>query len=263
MATSFNGEWGINFKEMNDHITHLITCICFVFVISIFFSCSKDGCSFTAEAISSQSRNVSSFNQIILYDKINVILKEDSVQSITVDANKTLLPGISTDVSNNILTIKNDNHCTLLTNPDQQVNVYISTLQLQNITYYGAGNINSVNTLHPSQFTVDCWTGTGAVKLDIVTNSLSVYIRTNNAQVTLSGQSNTTVIYCAAEGYINMFQLPSVNLTLNQRSVRDIDINVTGSLNADVVYKGNVFYMGNPVKIDSLITNTGRLIHVQ
>lgn len=263
MATLFNGELVINSNEMTSRITYIITRICFILATSILFSCSKDGCSFSSGVISDQTRNVSPFNEIILFDKINLILKEDSVQSLTVEANKILLPGISTDVSNNILTIKNANHCTLLTTPDQQINVYVSTNQLQKITYYGAGNINSVNTFHPSQFTVDSWTGTGTVKLDLITNSLNVYLRTNDAQIILSGQSNLTDIFCAAEGNINMFQLTSVNLTLNQRSVRDIDINVTGSLNADVVYKGNVFYMGNPVKIDSLITSTGRLIHVQ
>ncbi len=248
---------------MTSLIQNLIARIFFVLLASSIFSCNKDGCNLTSGSLANESRKVFPFNEIILFDKINLILKEDPVQTITIEANKNLLAGIKTDVSNAVLTIKNGNACTLLASPGQQVNVYISIPQLQQITDYGAGDVNSVNTFHASEFTVDSWYGTGTVKLDIITNQLNTYIRNNNAQIILSGQSISTNIYCAAEGYINLFQLTSVNLYLNQRSVRDMDINVTGSLNADIVYKGNVFYKGNPAKIDSLITSSGRLIQVQ
>jgi hypothetical protein len=259
MEISFNGELDTN----SDQMTCILNRILLLLLPLTLLSCSKDGCSFSSGSITSQTRNVSTFNEIILYDKINLILKEDSVQTLTVSTNNNLLDGIKTEVSNGVLTIQNENHCTLLASPGLQVNVFISVSQLQQIMYYGAGNINSVNTFHSDQITVDSWYGTGTIKLDVLVNQLNAYVRNNNAQLIFSGQSNSTTIYCADEGYINMFQLNSTNLMLNQRSIRDIDINVSGLLYADIVYKGNVFYKGNPLKIDSLITNSGRLIHVQ
>jgi len=258
MGTLFNGASAINSDLMTKMIIQIFVILCTCALVS----CNKDGCSLASGSIINQTRNISSFNQIILYDKINLIVKEDSLETLTVEAKNNLLDGIKTDVSNNVLTIKNENHCTLLANPDEQVNVYISVSRLQQITYYGAGNINSVNTLHSDQFTVDSWYGTGTVKLDVMANQLNAYIRNNNAQFVISGQSNLTNIYCAEEGSIDMFQLTSVNLWLNQRSIRDINVNVSGTLHADIVYIGNVFYKGNPVQIDSLITNSGKLIHV-
>jgi hypothetical protein len=259
MEILFNGALVINFDYMTNYITKLFLIL---FPI-LLLSCNKDGCSFSSGTIENQSRNLSSFNEIILYDRINLILKEDSIQTLTVATNNNLLNGIKTDVTDSILTIRNENHCTLLANPDQQVNVYISMSQLHQITYYGAGHVQSVNTFHADQFTVDSWYGTGTIKMSILTNRLNAYIRNNNAQLTFTGQSNSTYIYCADEGSIDMFQLSSINLWLNQRSIRDIDVNVSGLLNADIVYKGNVFYKGNPLTIDSLITNSGRLIHVE
>ena len=230
---------------------------------STLISCNKDGCSFASGSLSRQTRSVSSFNEIMLYDKINLILTEDSILTLSIEAKENLLNGITTNVSNGVLTIKNANHCTLLTNPDEQVNVDISLTQLQQISYYGAGNIISLNTLHSDHFTLDSWYGTGTVKMDILTNQLNAYIRNNNAQLIFTGQSNTTTIFCAEEGSMDMFGLNTVNLVLNQRSIRDINVNVSGLFQAVVAYKGNVYYKGNPVKIDSLITNSGRLIHVQ
>ena len=259
MGTSSSGESDINFDNMKKILAPIFL-ICYFFTL---FSCSKNGCSFSTGATSNQTRNVSTFNQIILYDKINLILKQDSIQSVNVETKSNLLDGIKTEVSDSVLTIKNANQCVLLANPDQVVNVYVSSSQLQQLSYYGAGNVTSTNTLHSDQFTVDSWYGTGSIILDVFTNQLNAYIRNNNAQLTFTGASYATAIYCAQEGFIDMFGLNTINLDLDQRSIRDIHINVSGSLKVRISYKGNVFYKGNPISIDSLYTSSGKLIHVQ
>jgi hypothetical protein len=248
---------------MNQLFTKIISCVLLIPFVCLFVSCSKDGCSFSSGVMTDQSRNVPAFSQIVLNDKINLILKEDSVQSLIVSANKNLLNGIRTSVTDQVLTIQNDNHCTIFANPADQVNVYISVDSLQKISYYGAGDIYSTNTLNASVFTVDSWFGTGTIKLDIHANQLNAYIRNNNAQIILTGQCNSSVIYCAEEGFVDESKLVSANLALDQRSVRDMYVNVSGYLNAKISYIGNVYYKGNPLRVDSLITNTGKLIHEQ
>jgi hypothetical protein len=233
-----------------------------LFLQMLAFSCTRDGCPLSSGTNTRETRNLLPFNEIILYDKINLIVTQDSVQQISVEAGKNLVPGIRTDVENNILTIQNNNTCNLFINPGYQINVYISGNQLQKIDYYGAGNITSTNMLHASIFTIDSWYGTGSIKLNLIANQTNAIVRNNNADITITGQSDHTYIYCSEVGSVNLVDFISTDVAIDQKSIKDIYVNVTGSLHANIVYKGNVFYKGKPGTIDTLITSSGRLIHL-
>jgi Putative auto-transporter adhesin, head GIN domain len=236
-----------------------------ILILELLFticSCSRNSCPILAGNASMEMRVVPGFKNIILYDKVNLVLTQDSVQKIIVATDKNLLPGIRTDVNDSTLTIQNNNGCNWLRNPGYEINVYISSSLLQYITYYGAGNINSTNTLRADQFTVDSWSGTGSINLSVISNQLQANVRNANATITLSGQSTNTTVYCADAGSVNLVDLESVNVSIDQKSVRDCFVNVSGLLNADIVYRGNLYYKGNPVTIDSLITSSGRLIRL-
>ncbi len=231
-------------------------------ILSSIYSCSKNSCPFNSGSYSRESRNLLPFNEIMLYDKINLILTEDSTQQISVEAGSNLLAGIQTGVENNILTIKDQNHCGLLRDPADQTNVYISTNQLQKITYYGAGNIHSTNFLQASEFTIDSWLGIGSINLSLKAGQTNAIIRHNNADISLTGQSQSLYIYCADVGSVNLLDFASASVFIDSRSIKDIYVNVSDSMNANILYKGNVYYKGNPSIIHSVIANSGRLIHL-
>jgi hypothetical protein len=66
-------------------------------------------------------------------------------------------------------------------------------------------------------------------------------------------------------GSIDLSDFPSTFITAYNKSVRNMYVNVSnnGTLDANVLYIGNLFYKGNPAVIDSVISNSGRLIHQQ
>jgi hypothetical protein len=235
-----------------------------IWLFLLAYSSCKDGsCPLSAGAGSSETRDLPAFSEIVLYDKINLILTQDSIQRVSLGGGANLLKGIQTTVQNGILTVQNNNHCNWLRNPDYQIDLNISTNQLEKITYYGAGNISSTNTLVATQFTMDSWEGTGSISLSLIANQVSAFVRNNNARIMLSGTSDSTYIYCGQEGSVNAIDLSSDYVSVDSKSIEDIYVKVSGGLHADVVYKGNVYYLGNPSSIDSLVTNSGRLIHLQ
>jgi hypothetical protein len=225
-------------------------------------SCNRDSCPIIAGSGRIQTRVLPPFHEIVLNDKINLILTQDSIQKISVQGGRNLLSGITTTVQDSILTISNQNGCNWLRNPDYQINLYVSTNQLQKISYYGAGNISSTNTLVAPQFTIDSWTGTGSIKLSLITPKANAFVRNNCTQITLIGQADSSFIYCGQEGSVNGIDFISGFVNIDHKSVEDIYVYVTGSLNAIIAYTGNVYYKGNPAVIDSSLTNSGRLIHL-
>jgi hypothetical protein len=233
-----------------------------LFIMLATTSCSPESCPLNAGNTSSENRDLPSFQEISLLDKIDLILTPDSVQSIRVVAGKNLLSAITTSVSEGILTVADNNHCKLLRTDASPVQVYISTGQLQKISYMGAGNVSSTDTIRNTVFTIDCANGSGSINLKIVADSVNSIIRTRNTDITLSGHGSYVYVYCAEEGDANFSQFQARTVSVISKTLRDIYVNVSDSLDASVLYKGNVYYLGNPISIQSTVSNSGKLIQV-
>ncbi len=231
-------------------------------ILMLFLSCSHDSCPLSAGTLSSEMRNLTAFNEIDLYGKINVILTQDTLQNVRVESGKNLIEGISTIVAAGVLTIQDNNGCKLLRTDNNIANIYISTGHLQNITYYGSGNVSSTDTIRAAFFTVDCYYGSGSINLKLVSDTADAIVRTENADITFSGYGGFAYAYCGEASSVNLIQFTTRSAYVVSKSVRDIDVNVTDSLLADILYKGNVYYKGNPSSIQTQISNTGQLIHV-
>jgi hypothetical protein len=233
-----------------------------VFALIVNLSCSRDGCPLSAGNTISENRDLPSFQEIVLYDKIDVIITPDSLQNVRVTAGKNLLSGISTSVTGGTLTIQDNNPCKLLRTDASSAQVFISTAQLQKISYSGAGYVRSTDTIRAPVFTIDCYDGSGSINLTMIADSVSTIIRTRNTDITLSGHGYYAYLYCAEEGDINLLQYKARAVSVVSKTLRDIEIHVTDSLYANVLYKGNVYYQGNPSLIQSTISNAGKLIHL-
>jgi hypothetical protein len=233
-----------------------------LFAITMMFSCSRESCPFSSGIRVSDTRRLDNFKEIVLYDKINLILQQDTAQTVRVEAGSNLVTAIGTVVSNGVLTIKDNNTCNWARTGQDPANVYISSAGLQKITYYGAGNVSSADTLRATLFTVDCWSGSGAITLNLVADTVYALVRTENATISLNGHGDSAYIYCGQAGSVDLFNLATRAVALDSKSVRDIDVNVSGALHANIVYKGNVYFKGSPETIQTLITSSGRLIHV-
>jgi hypothetical protein len=202
------------------------------------------------------------FLEIDLYDKINVILTPDATQNVRVESGSNMLSGISTSVTGETLTIQDNNGCKLLRTEAASANVYISTSQVKKINYFGAGDISSTDTIRMPVFTIDCFNSSGSINLKMITDSVSAIIRTRNTTITLNGNGGYSYIYCAEEGAVNLSQYKSRTVYLVSKSLRDIDVNVTDSLYANVLYMGSVYYQGNPFFLQSQTSSSGKLVHV-
>jgi hypothetical protein len=232
-----------------------------LFLLFLLRSCIRDGCPLSAGSPVTEKRELPPFGQIILYDKVNLVITQDTVHTAQITAGKNLLPGIQTEVSDGVLTIRDKNTC-LIRNPSDQVTIYLSADQLRTITYYGAGNVESTNTLRAEIFTVDGWLGSGTIRLDLRAAQVNALVRNENATIVLTGAADSAYVYCGEAGSADLSGLATPAVGLDSKSIRDIYVNASRALHANIVYKGNVYYKGNPAVIDTLLTSSGRLIHL-
>lgn len=223
-----------------------------IFALLILSSCKKD------ETIVAQERPVSSFNKIVLKHRINLILTQGSTNALTVVAAMQKLSSIKTEVIDDVLYIENLSN-NIINKPGESINIYLHVSGLETIDYQGSGNITSTNTITAPTFTIVSMTGAGIIDLDVEANHLVAGIYEDNADIILSGRSNTAYVYCTSRGSIDLRNMEVKNLDIIYSSVRNGYVWATETLNGTIYHKGNVFYKGNP-QVNQTILSEGKFL---
>ena len=232
----------------------------FIWLMVLAVGCKRETCFGEAGAFVSISRDATAFHEIAVYDNINVVLIQDSLEHITVLAPQHLEPNITTQIENGILSIRNEGTCTGLRNTSEKATVQVGVKKLDRIVYAGSGNISSTNTLLADNLTI--YSEEGAGNIDISLNAVQTfsYIMDENADITLHGASDFCYSYTASRGSIDFSDFVVKKMALEYGGVRDATIQVTEELNSIIYYKGNVFYKGTPLITNNKVHSSGRLI---
>src|SRR5437868_5506989 len=126
-----------------------------IILLAVFFlepRCKKGWLGSEGSMITVQ-RPATPFVQIVAYDNVNLILTQDTIEKIKVEAPSKIEPNITTEVIGQSLWIRNTN-AGLLLNPDEKINVWISVKTLARLDYHGSGSVNCTNTIHKDYFVV-------------------------------------------------------------------------------------------------------------
>lgn len=227
----------------------------------LFVSCDKENsCVKTSGNNVVEDRTVSpSFENIELNDKINLIIRQDSVFSLKVEAGANLMPLITTEVANNQLVIKSDNRCDFLRSYDVPINVFLSTPNIKKITYKGQGNVSSSNTLTYPDFMIESDKGTGSFNLSLTTNNLKILQHTGPADFTVVGSAKYTYLYTNGNGWFHFENFSSDEAQVNTSGTGDVILKANNSLLVELYAIGNVYYYGNPALTISHHTGSGEV----
>ncbi len=239
------------------------------YILSAFFlsmmlttSCEKDhlfDCLKSTGPIASESRDVSDFNRIDVYNNPEVIITQDNVNSIKVEAGAHIISGITTEINNGILTIRNENKCNWVRSYSKTIAVYVHVKKLDIIQHHGSSTISSTNELQNSTFDLNVW-NSGDINLAIHADSTFARQHTTVGDMTLTGHSGYCFYYSNGNGFTYDSNLQVNNATVIQRGTGDCYVNVSQSMSVEIHDSGNVYYTGNP-QISSNVTGAGKLIH--
>lgn len=224
--------------------------------------CNKsEDCFTNTGAIVKEERRVGDFDSIDVRDYVNLILSQDSVNKVVVEAGQNIISGITTEVIDRQLLIDNTLKCNWLRSYSKPINVYISVKNLQKIYYLGSGNVTSTNILKTTLLKLEIWGGCGSIDLDLDVHQGIFALQLGTADITLHGNCTICSIY---QGDYGIFQCKELKTGYNQttnRGSNDCYINVTQYLDATIDAIGNIYYTGNPDSVKTKINGTGQLIH--
>jgi hypothetical protein len=231
-------------------------------VLVIFHGCKKPGCVGNAGNITTVIRNLSSFNELVLDSKINLILTQSSENRLEITAPRNIEPNITSIISGNTLTIMNEGNCGWMRNPDETVTVRLFFKDIRLIDYKGSGNITNTDTLKLDHLHIQSFTGAGDIDLTMDNKYTGAYIMLENASIKLHGKSEVCFTYTNARGLADMRDFTVKKMVIEYGGLGDTYVNVTEDLDAILYFKGNIYYKGNPVISRNISYSSGKLIKV-
>jgi hypothetical protein len=243
--------------------TKLAILFCLPLLGLLLIRCGKDDgiCVGSTGKIITETRPVSIFNYIEVYDNINLILTQDTNRiEVMVEAGENLIDGITTEITNKRLSIKNQNSCNWLRSFEVPVNVYITYKQLDTLVTHAAGNITGTNawTNHEIVFIVEEGGGT----IDLSLNVFKSYLEVSYGTFALNFKGYSQVTYISDIGYgpLNAEMLDSKFTYIYTGSPNDIFVTASVEITAEILNTGNVYYRGDPTQISTQSSGSGKLI---
>ena len=206
------------------------------------------------------TRPLPPFDQLVIADNISVTLIQSAEEKIEITAPENILPNISGNVLQNILTLSNTTDCRWMRNASEKINVHLFFKDLKKLDYKGSGTITNTDTLELDALHIESSSGAGNIILTLNNRYTGSYISLENAAITLHGKSESCFTYTNNRGITDMSDFIVKKMVIDYEGLSDTYIHVTEELSAVIYHKGNIRYKGNPVIKKSISHSTGQLI---
>jgi hypothetical protein len=168
-----------------------------------------------------QTRQVGSFTSISTEGAYEIEIVSQKPLALEIEGDDNILPLISTEVSGNVLYIKNRPGYSV----SEPIRISISVPNLEGLSSSGAGNLK-VTGLKNEHFEIDI---NGAPAIEV------------------SGETNMLKIKANGAGKIDTHRLRAANADVNSNGVSKISLYARDKLDVVVSGPSNVTYEGDPV----------------
>ena len=250
-------------KLLNNSAKRLcVAVVILLALLSCISSCKKSGaeCFTSTGTVIKQARMITDFDTIIAKQNVDIILTQDTLNSVVVEAGEKIIGGIKTIIENRQLVIDNTNTCNWMRSYDKPLNVYVHVKNLRKIWYLSAGNITSTNVLTSASFLLDVWGGCGSIDLSLNVNQGYIYEHQGTADITIRGRSVFDYVVLGDFGPLQLKDLSTDYTYVSNTGTNDCYVNASKYLDAIIRSIGNIYYTGKPDTVHAHITGAGQLI---
>jgi len=236
----------------------------FVLLTFLLASCGKDSfldfAKSTGETVTITRPNGEGFTKINLNDDVNLIISQGSSYSIKLEGGTNVLPAVETSVTDNTLTIKNNNTVNWLRSYDKKINAYVTLPHLLELQYKATSTVSNTDTIREDSLTISSTGGSGYINLFIKTGISKLSIINGSVDMNISGKTGVNFIFSNGYGPFHCLDLESGFLFMRNSSTNDCYVNVFHHLEYEIMGLGNIYYRGNPPEISGTNSGSGKLI---
>jgi hypothetical protein len=207
-----------------------------------------------------QTRQVSGFDRISVEYPAKVNISQGSTETLTVEADDNVLPGLKTEVKGKQLRIYYKSTDGKHVNPSKAPVITIQVKDLSALDFSSAGE-STIDGLETKNLDVSL-SGAGSVKLsDIAVTNLSMNL-SGAGSATASGTADDLSVVISGFGSFNGKELKSSTADVNISGAGGATVWAEDTLDATISGAGSVTYYGSP-EVTKQISGVGGINHAQ
>jgi hypothetical protein len=240
-------------------------------VILIFFLFFVLGCSKPSECIEStgpiitRDFTVNTFDKIIVYSGISLVISQGSINSVRVQTGENLISNIEVKVENGLLSIKDKTTCNWVRDYGNTT-VFVTSPNITEIHSKSEKNITSIGILtYPilSLIATDLSDGAGTGDFYLNINNSQLVVENNNvSRYFISGLTNTLKVnFYEGNGRFLGENLNAKEVEIFHRGSNDIIVKPIDKIIGKLYSTGNLIIKNTPLIIDVQQYYQGRLIY--
>ena len=194
--------------------------------------------------LKTENRPVTDFHAIEISYPANVVITQGSAESLKIEAEDNILPGLKTQVRNGRLEIfykvENDKHV----NPTKPVKITITVTNLDAVQFSSAGTL-TLDGIKTDSLDFDL-SGAGKVEVNnLETQSLKVNL-SGTGSMDASGVADQLDVNISGAGSFNGGDLHSQTVSINISGLGSATVWADKKLDANISGAGSVNYYGSP-----------------
>lgn len=195
------------------------------------------------------------FRDIEVNSSVDVIVKQGTGYSISVEADENILELIKVRKEGDKLVVGLKNNVSI--NTSKGIKVYITAPAFHKLDASGASNFRSEGLLTGNDFELDL-SGASNAKLYLEVQQLNIDA-SGASEIMLKGKANDFSVDGSGATRVKAFDFRTENASIELSGAGDAEVYASRSLRVDLSGAGNVVYRGNPPSISKEVSGAGSL----
>lgn len=202
------------------------------------------------------TRDVGPFTKIETSGSFEIVLKQDSISSVRINADDNIQDLIETSVRGNTLSIDMEgNYC-----DSGSIKVYISSRNFEQIKASGAVDIRSDGRLNVNDFELNL-SGSSKIMLEMNAKTLRT-TSSGSSEMHLKGQAGVHELDLSGSSNIDALDFVVGEYNINSSGSSTSRINVLNKLNVRSSGSSKVEYRGKPSKVSNQDSGSSKVIGI-
>lgn len=229
----------------------ILMILCF---LATFSSCKK--APLTVGPIVTQIRELPDFNELRVYDNINLSLVRSDTCYIVITTGKNIIDNVTSDVNCGVLSLCNTTSLNWIRPYDYELNATLYFKDIKNLVFSASGKLTTENNYTGELSAGDFYNfevddGSGDIDLNISNcNDFRIAYKFGVSRLTIHGENNTGLsVYKKSYGILDAQNYETQTVDISNNAQGDCYINASKLIKARINHCGNIYYKGDPDSI--------------
>ena len=210
--------------------------------------------------VHSQKRavDVGSFNKLSLGIPANVYLKQGSKEQVEIDCDKDIFDEIEFEMRGEKLVIKKENDRNWGSGwRKSEVDIYVTMKEIEGLSVSGSGFLESDGNLETGDIELAV-SGSGDMDLALSGDELAMRI-SGSGSIGLEGKAKEAEVRISGSGKVKAEDMTFEVFDARISGSGSCYVTVTEEIEASISGSGSIYYKGNPERINSNSSGSGKV----